>query len=144
LINQYTQLQPAMEQGGIYGRFTVKINDTTKAYLSASYMQAKTETVGTPAQIQNSTPVNTDNITLPVGNPSNPFNAAVPINYAFGDIPAGNNYNNHNVRLVGGVQGTMGEWNYNTTANINHTWLNTDQFGFISYTALINAINNGT
>jgi iron complex outermembrane receptor protein len=144
LINQYTQLQPAMEQGGIYGRFTVKINDNTKAYLSASYMQAKTETVGTPAQIQNSTPVNTDNITLPVGNPSNPFNAAVPINYAFGDIPAGNNYNNHNVRLVGGVQGTMGEWNYNTTANINHTWLNTDQFGFISYTALINAINNGT
>lgn len=144
LVNQYTQLQPAMEQGGIYGRFTVKINDTTKAYLSASYMQAKTETVGTPAQIQNSTPVNTDNIALPVGNPSNPFNVPAPINYAFGDIPAGNNYNNHNVRLVGGVQGTMGEWNYNTTANINHTWLNTDQFGFISYSALINAINNGT
>lgn len=144
LVNQYTQFQPEMEQGGIYGRFTVKINDTTRAYLSASYMQAKTWTVLTPTQIQNSTPNNTNNITLPKGNPSNPFDGDAPINYAFGDIPRGTNYDNHNVRLVGGVQGTMGDWNYNTTATINHTWLNTDQFGYISYNALINAINNGT
>lgn len=144
LVNQYTQLAPQMEQGGIYGRFTVKINDTTKAYLSASYMQSKTWTVGQPAQIQNSTPNNTNNITLPVGNPSNPFDAPAPINYAFGDIPAGTNYTNHNMRLVGGVQGTIGEWNYNTTATINHTSLDTDQFGFINYNALITAINNGT
>ena len=144
LVNQYTQFQPEMEQGGIYGRFTVKINDTTKAYLSASYMQAKTWTVLQPTQIQNSTPNNTNNITLPVGNPSNPFDAPAPINYAFGDIPRGTNYDNHNVRLVGGVQGVMGEWNYNTTATLNHTWLNTDQFGYVSYNALINAINNGT
>jgi iron complex outermembrane recepter protein len=144
LVNQYTQLAPAMEQGGIYGRFTVKINDTTKAYLSASYMQSKSETVGTPAQIQTSTPINTNNITLPVGNPSNPYNVAVPINYAFGDIPQGTNYTNHNMRLVGGVQGTIGEWNYNTTATINHTSLDTNQFGFINYNALISAINNGT
>jgi len=145
LVNQYALLSPAMEQGGLYGRFTVKINDTTKAYLSASYMQAKTWTSGTPQQIQNTTPNNTNNITLPPGNPSNPF-IGVPasINYAFGDIPTGTNYNNHNVRLVGGVQGTMGEWNYNTTATINHTWLDSDQFGFINYNALISAINNGT
>ena len=144
LVNQYTQFQPEMEQGGIYGRFTVKINDTTKAYLSASYMQAKTWTVLQPTQIQNSTPNNTNNITLPVGNPSNPFDAPAPINYAFGDIPRGTNYDNHNVRLVGGVQGIMGDWNYTTTATLNHTWLNTDQFGYVSYNALINAINNGT
>ena len=144
LINQYTQIAPQMEQGGIYGRITVKINDTTKAYLSASYMQSKTWTVGTPAQIQVTTPVNTNNITLPVGNPSNPFTAPAPINYAFGDIPQGNNYTNHNMRLVGGVQGTIGEWNYNTTAVINHTSLDTNQFGFINYQALVNAINNGT
>ena len=144
LVNQYTQVQPAMEQGGLYGRVTVKINDTTKAYLSASYMQSKSWAVNTPAQIQNSTPVNTNGITLPAGNPSNPYGAPVAINYAFGDIPEGTNYNNHNVRLVGGVQGTMGEWNYNTTATINHTWLDTQQYGFISYNALIQAIDNGT
>jgi len=143
-VNQYTQVQPAMEQGGIYGRITVKLNDTTKAYLSASYMQAKTWTVGVPAQIQNSTPNNTNNITLPNGNPSNPFNQDAAINYSFGDIPQGTNYTNHNVRLVGGVQGTMGEWNYNTTAVINHTSLDTNQFGFISYNALVTAIAKGT
>jgi len=143
-VNQYTQVQPAMEQGGIYGRITVKLNDTTKAYLSASYMQAKTWTVGVPAQIQNSTPNNTNNITLPVGNPSNPFTSPALINYSFGDIPQGTNYTNHNVRLVGGVQGTMGEWNYNTTAVINHTSLDTNQFGFISYNALVTAIAKGT
>jgi len=144
LAGQYGLIQPQMEQGGIYGRFTVKINETTKAYLSASYMQSKVWGINQPAQIQTSTPVNTNNITLPVGNPSNPFAEPAPINYAFGDIPRGTNYTNHNMRLVGGVQGTMGDWNYNTTATINHTSLDTNQFGYINYTALISAINNGT
>ncbi len=144
LANQYGQYQPAMEQGGLYGRMTVKLNDTTKAYMSASYMESKTWTVGAPQQIQNSTPVNTNGITLPAGNPSNPFGVAAPINYAFGDIPVGNNYDNHNVRLVGDVAGTAGDWNYDAALVINHTWLDTQQFGFINYDALISAVNNGT
>ena len=141
----YGQVQPAMEQGGIYGRMTIKINDTTRAYLSASYFEAKTWAPGLPRQVQNSTPNNTNNIALPPGNPSNPFpNDYALLNYAFGDMGNGFNYDNHNARLVGGISGAFGEWNYDVTAVINHDWLDTKQYGYISYAALIDAINNGT
>jgi iron complex outermembrane receptor protein len=148
----YNQVQPAMEQGGLYGRFTIKLNDTTKAYLSASYFEAKTLAPGAPRQIQNSTPHNTNNIALPpfladgiTPNPNNPFpGQSALINYAFGDIPNGFNYDNHNARLVGGVSGTFQDWNYDVTAVVNHTWLHTVQYGFIDYTALLSAINTGS
>jgi iron complex outermembrane recepter protein len=141
---QYGQVQAATENEGLYSRFTVKLNDTTKAYLSASYNESKTWTVTSPAQIQSATPNNTDNITLPVGNPSNPFTVPALINYAFGDIPNGVNYDNHNARVVGDVAGTTADWNWDAAVVINHTWLNTTQFGLINYNALVGAINNGT
>src|ERR1700761_6856364 len=144
--NQYGQATYAMEQGGIYGRFTLKLNDTTRAYLSASYFETKTNAPGAnPSQVEVSTPTNTNNIVLPPGNPSNPFgNQYALLNYAFGDIPTGNNYDNHNVRLVGNVNGTLADWGYDVTTVINHTWLNTDQYGLISYQGLFNAINSGS
>ena len=153
---QYGQATFAMEQGGIYGRFTVKLNDTTRAYLSASYFETKTNTFGQPSQINNSTPNNTNNIALPPTitnngvtslNPNNPFAGAgqyALINYAFGDIPAGNDYDNHNARLVGNVNGSLGDWGYDVTTVINHTWLDTNQFGLINYQGLLNAINTGS
>ncbi|HEX7732827.1 MAG TPA: TonB-dependent receptor [Rhodanobacter sp.] len=141
---QYLDVQSPMEQGGVYGRATFKLNGTTKAYVSASYDEAKTWSMTTPAQIQTSTPVNTNNITLPADNPSNPFGVAAPINYAFGDIPRGTNYDNHNARVVADIAGTLGEWNYDAALVGNHTWLDTQLFGFLNYQGLLNAINNGT
>lgn len=142
--NRYAQVQPAMEQGGIYSRFTVKLNDTTTAYLSASYNEAKTTTRGAPRSIQSSTPNNTNNIALPVGNPSNPFAVPALISYNFGDIPVGFNYDNHNARIVGDVSGQVGEWNYDAALVLNHEWLNSTQQGYISYAALMDAVAKGT
>ncbi|HEV2622341.1 MAG TPA: TonB-dependent receptor [Frateuria sp.] len=143
-VNLFGQLQPAMEQGGVSGRFTIKLNDTTQAYLEASYMEAKTEAPGGPRPIQNSTPHNTSGITLPVGNPSNPFAVPALISYSFGDIPSGFNYNNHNARIVGDVRGQWSDWNWDATAVINHAWLDTTQYGFISYQGLLAAVANGS
>ena len=152
-VSQFGQVQPAMEQGGLYGRFTVKLNDMTRAYMSASYFQAKTQAPAGPRQIQTGTPNNTRTIALPplladgTLNPNNPFAAAgqyALINYAFGDIPSGFNYDNHNVRVVGGLSGAFGEWNYDAALVINHTWLDTTQYGFIDYNGLINAITTGS
>lgn len=150
----YGQVAPEMEQGGVYGRFTLKLDDTTKAYLAASYFEVKTWAPAFPRQIQTSTPHNTNSIALPPTladgvtlNPNNPFAAQgqyALINYNFGDIPAGFNYDNHNARIVGGVSGQFQDWNYDVTAVINHTWLHTVQYGFLDYNALISEINNGT
>ena len=143
-VNLYGQLQPPMEQGGVTGRVTIKLGDTTTAYLDASYMESKTETPGAPRPVQNSTPHNTGNITLPVGNPSNPFAVPALISYNFGDIPNGFNYNNHNARIVGDVKGSLDDWNWDAALVINHAWLDTTQYGFISYQGLIGAIADGT
>jgi iron complex outermembrane recepter protein len=156
MLGQYGELQAKMQQGGLYGRMTVKINDTTKAYISASYMESKTWTIGQPAQINVGSPVNTNAIALPpiltsgpnAGqlNPNDPYAASgqyALLNYAFGDIPAGTNYDNHNARIVGDVSGTFGDWNYDTAVVLNHDWLNVQQFGFINYDQLISDINSG-
>jgi iron complex outermembrane recepter protein len=143
-VNLYGRLQPAMEQGGVSGRFTIKLSDTTTAYLDASYMEAKTWVPGPPRPIQSSTPNNTSNITLPVGNPSNPFAVPARISYNFGDIPNGFNYNNHNARIVGSVSGQLADWNWNAALVLNHAWLSTTQYGFIDYQGLLGAVANGT
>lgn len=145
-VNKYGLLQPAMEQGGVSGRFTIKLNDTTKAYLDASFMETKTEAPSSTGsrRIQSSTPNNTNNITLPVGNPSNPFNVPARISYVFGDIPNGDNYNSRSARIVGDVSGEVADWNYDAALVLNHNWLGTNQFGFINYKALIDAIDKGT
>ncbi|MEO6800488.1 MAG: TonB-dependent receptor [Rhodanobacter sp.] len=143
-VNLYGQLQPAMEQGGVSGRVTFKLGDTTKAYLDASYMEAKTEAPGPPRSIQSSTPHNLGHITLPVGNPSNPFAVPALISYRFGDIPSGFNYNNHNARMVGDVSGQFADWNWDAALVLNHAWLNTTQYGFLSYQGLLDAVADGT
>jgi iron complex outermembrane receptor protein len=158
-INQYNQVQPKTQNGGLYGRITVKINDTTKAYLSASYMEQKTYTIiAPPAQIQTLVPNNTNGIALPpvlttgpnAGqlNPNDPYAAAgeyALLNYAFGQLGGtGANYDNHNLRVVGDVSGTAGDWNFDASVALNHVWLNVDNFGFLSYPALLNAITSGS
>ncbi|GAB2580444.1 TonB-dependent receptor [Dyella jejuensis] len=155
-VGQYGEVQPQTEQGGLYGRVTFKINDTTKAYVSASYMESKLWAQFAPQQVQVSTPNNTNGIALPpvlttgpnAGklNPNDPFAAAgqyALLNYAFGDIPQNNTYDNHNARVVGDISGTAGEWNYDAAVIINHDWLDTQQTGFISYAALQSAITSG-
>jgi iron complex outermembrane receptor protein len=144
--------QPKEERIGLYGRFTVKIGDYSEAYVNASYYQNKVTVDGSPSQIQTSSPNNTDAIALPIFlsngtlNPNNPFAAQgqyALINYAFGDIPGGSDTFNHVVRVVGGVKGTFGEWNYDSALVINHTWLQSNLYGFINYNQLLSDINSG-
>jgi len=148
----YGDDQPWQERVGLYGRFTVKINDYTEAYLSASYYQNEVRVDGGPPQIQTGTPHNTNNIALPPTlangqlNPNDPFAAAgqwALINYAFGDIAGGSDLKNHVVRVVSGIRGTFGDWNYDADVNLNHTWLHSANLGFLDYNQLISDINTG-
>jgi iron complex outermembrane receptor protein len=148
----YGDDQPLQQRVGLYGRFTVKLNDYTEAYLDASYYQNEVTVDGVPPQIQTGTPNNTNNIalppTLPNGalNPNNPFAAQgqyALINYAFGDIVGSSDLKNHVIRVVSGIKGTLGEWNYDADFNLNHTWLNSANLGFLDYTQLISDINSG-
>jgi iron complex outermembrane recepter protein len=142
---QYGYAQQFTNRGGLYGRFTFKFNDTTKAYASLSYFESQLHSNGFPAQIQNSVPNNTDTIELPPGNPSNPFPGQYAlINYAFGDIPNQTITDTHNLRGVLDLQGEWGNWNYEASLVGNSQWMQYENLGFISYQGLLNAITNGT
>lgn len=149
----YGDVQPKQERVGVYGRFTIKPNDDFQAYLSTSFMQSKTTTTGTPNGISSSTPHNLSNIVLPALlsngqlNPNNPFAAEgydALIRYRFSDIPNHAQYTNRMARLVGGVEGTAADWNYKANLVIAHGWLESANYGYISYNALIDAVKNGT
>jgi iron complex outermembrane receptor protein len=111
-------------------------------------------TGGTPSQIQTSVPNNTDTIALPPTlldgqtNPNDPFAAQgkyALISYSFGDIPGGSVNVNHVMRMVEDVKGSFGDsgWDWDTAVDLNHTWLNVNNYGFLSYNQLITDINTG-
>jgi iron complex outermembrane receptor protein len=149
----YFDDQSAQERLGLYGRVTFKIGDYSEAYLNASYYQNKVTVNGGPPGIQASTPNNTDAIALPIFlpdgslNPNNPFAAQgqyALINYAFGDIQGGSETFNHVMRVVGGVKGTWGEWNYDSAVVYNHTRLQSVLDGFINFNQLMKDVTDGT
>jgi iron complex outermembrane receptor protein len=147
----YLDLQPKVQRVGVYGRLTLKVGDSSEAYVSGSYYTNKVEAAGTPPQIRSGTPVNTRSILLPAtlpdgsDNPNNPFpDDPALITYAFGGIPGGGKNENHNLRLAGGIHGIWGEWNYDSAVVFSHNTLDVDNYGFLNYAALIDAVNNGT
>jgi iron complex outermembrane receptor protein len=150
---RYFDIAPEMERQGIYGRFTLKVSDTSQAYIDASYYQVRTDFRGPPPQIQASTPNNTNAIALPATlpdgslNPNNPFAAqgkAALINYTFPGALGGGDNKNHNLRITGGMTGTWGDWSYDTALVFNHESLDINTPGLLNYNALIAAVTNGT
>ena len=151
-FSDYADIQPAESRVDVLGRFTYQINATTQAYLMASYAENDTLVDEPPAQIQNSTPINTNSIALPAIlsngklNPNDPFASlgeAALISYAFGDIPSSIRLTNHLYRLVTGVEGTNWGWDWKGSLDFNRGSLTTLATGFIYEPQLISDVATG-
>lgn len=152
-VAKYSQIQPEVDRIGISGRITVKLSDATQARLDSSYFQTRVVSLSAPSQIQNAIPNNTNAIALPPTlldgqlNPNDPFASSgkyALINYAFGDIPGGFINVNHNMRMVADVNHMLNDnWSTDTALVLNHTWLNINNFGFISFPQLEQDIQTG-
>ena len=149
----FVDFQPAQQRIGASARFTVKVADNVEAYTNISFYQNTVIVDSAPNTIQTLVPLNTDNIALPPTlangalNPNNPFAASgqyALIQYAFGDIPVQDTLKNHNFRWVAGLKGSGLGWDFDTGLVINHTWLDTDQTGFLNGPALLTAISTGS
>ena len=152
-VATFGDVQPKQERVGAYGRFTIKPSEDFQAYLSVSFMQSKTSVTGTPRTISSSTPHNLSNIVLPALlsngqlNPNNPFAAEgydALIRYRFSDLNNDALFTNRMARMVGGVEGNAKGWDYHANLVIAHGWLESENHGFISYSALQSAVKNGT
>ncbi len=152
-FSDYTDIQPAETRFGVVGRFTAQLTPHIQAWLTASYSVNRTVVDLAPAQIQSSTPINTNTIALPATlpngslNPNDPFAAqgeAALINYAFGDIPASLRLTNHMYREVAGIKGSTDGWDWQASLDFNHGVLNTVAAGFLYEPQLIADVENGT
>ncbi len=149
----YGSIQPKQDRFGVTAKFTAKLGDATEAYLTASYYQNKIVLGTGPAGIRTSTPINTNNIALPVLlsngqlNPNNPFAAdgnVALIQYAFGDIPSSSTISNHVLRAVGGIKGSVAGWTYTADITAVHTYLDSTNRGSLNIAGLFNAIQTGS
>jgi iron complex outermembrane recepter protein len=153
-VADYSQIQPEVDRVGVSGRITLKLSDATTSVTDLSYFQDRVVASGTPSQIQTSVPNNTDAIALPPtllngqANPNDPFAGSgkyALISYSFGDIPGGSVDVNHVMRMVEDVKGSFGDsgWDWDGALNLNHTWLNVNNYGFLSFSQLMDDINTG-
>ncbi len=154
LVADYGEIQPSQTRFGLNARATVQVNDTTQAYLTASFNQSQVKTGGTPRSIRSVNPIFANNIFLPATlsdgslNPNNPFAAQgqqAAIRYLFGDIPFGSEYKNHVFRAAAGIEGEFGDgWRYTADITTAHSWLDITQRGYINVDGLTAAIKDGT
>ena len=144
---------PAEERVGVLAKLTVGLADNAQAYVTGSFYQNTVVIDNTQRQIENGTPHNTNTIALPPTlsngslNPNNPFAAAgeyALINYAFGDLNTRQMERDRVMRLVAGVKGSLGAWEYDTALVVNHAALESAMPGFPSFSGVLKAITNGT
>jgi iron complex outermembrane receptor protein len=148
----YTDVQPRETRFGVLGRFTAQLDPNTQAWFMASYYQNRTTVDEAPAQFQNSTPINTEDLVLPAVlsngqlNPNDPFAALgepALLNYAFGDIPSQIQLTNHVIRAVAGLKSSFDGWDYQVTLDANRSSLTTVGTGFIYEPQLLSDVATG-
>jgi iron complex outermembrane receptor protein len=148
----YTDIQPKETRFDVLGRFTLQLDSTTQAWFTASYAVNQTTVDEAPNQIQAGTPINTETIALPALlangqlNPNDPFASqgeAALLNYAFGDIPSSVRLTNHLYRVVTGIKGSNGGWDWQASLNFNRGSLTTVANGFIYEPQLISDVETG-
>ncbi|MBL8523311.1 MAG: TonB-dependent receptor, partial [Betaproteobacteria bacterium] len=85
------------------------------------------------------------NGTLPVGNSSNPFTTATPINYAFYDVgPRNTDINSKSYRVLGGLKGNVGTWDWETGVGHAENKVGQINYNRVDAIQLLAAIANNT
>lgn len=118
---QYSQLQPSQETGNIFLRGTFKLSSDIQAYSEANLYHSTTNSQTTPSGLHNSVgypggPVSNAAVALGAAHPDNPyFGTAARFRYLAGDVgPRESEVKSTFVRLVGGLKGTVGAWDFDT------------------------------
>jgi iron complex outermembrane recepter protein len=153
----YNYIQPETERLNFFGRGTFLISPAAQAYAELGYFNAKVIGSGTPSGMAATVfdprsvtdPVTyratvNQQIVLPAGHPDNPLGINRNLSYLATDIgPRAQTTKNGVLRLVGGVTGTVADWNYDTGVGYIESNLTQDRTGYIKYSAFQAALNSG-
>lgn len=154
--NYYLSTVPRTERYNAFGKLSFAVSDNLTLFGEAGYIQSKTTTESTPSfattwlratdyTLQSISLPGNPGILLPLGHPNNPYTTPVLLRYSFADLgPRTNNLTSDVYRILGGVKGSFGAWDYE--GGLLYTRSETDavRTGYVRASAIRSAIANGT
>ena len=148
------EIQPKVDRLNIFTRGTLQFNPSLQAYAEVGFFQTKTRSNGTlggnndsgvfnPADPAN--PIVHGLMTLPAGHPDNTFGVDRTLAYAPAELGGRDQVTKSEVvRIVTGLQGTTAGWDFDVGAAYIKSRLENTNKGFIRYSVMQDALNNGT
>jgi iron complex outermembrane recepter protein len=150
---RYVQIQPDTDRANFYGRGALQIAPNVQGYLELGFFQSKNKAIGSPSGVADAgvfNPANPTNPTvhtpvLPANHPDNPTGVNRNLTLVTADLGGRDRQTKSEVsRIVGGVTVDAGGWNIDTGAAYLESKLRSTQTGFVRFSVLQAALNNGT
>ena len=150
----YTEIQPKTQRLNVFTRGTFAITPNNTAFLEGGYFKNRTESIGTPGGVNDggvfnpSDPLNpliVHTTVLPANHPDNPTGVNRTLSLLTTDLGGRNSITDSTVkRVVGGVKGSFEKFDYEIGVAYISSDLKQSQTGFVRYSVLQAALNNGS
>ncbi|NVD99705.1 TonB-dependent receptor [Massilia sp. BJB1822] len=150
-----TPYREAMGDGkdsSVMSRGVLKLGQNTRAFAEVAYSRSERDFTGAPSAISISPVTNFTSAgigvpyqtVLPIGHPDNPFkDSRASVAYRFENLRGGSRNINDNTRLLVGVEGTLGTWNWESGVLWNQAKRKDTNFGMM-YLPTLRKLNAGT
>ena len=149
-IFDYEDIQPKEDKVNLFARGSLRLNANHEAYIEAGVFNSKVNTIYTPTSVSgtwvnpstNSVVSNT-NITMGPGHPDNPFPGSYSrLRYVTADLGGRNgDYNTVTGRVLMGLKGTVGTWDYDTGLLYTESDTKITRTGYVRQSVLLPALD---
>lgn len=140
--DQFADAQAAGTDASFISRGTLRVNGDVTAFGEAGYTKSDRTYRAAPRGINAQGGPTTNSLVgglaapfqavLPIGHPDNPFtDTRAALVYRFENIPSGTDLTNEQYRLLGGLKGTVGAWDWETAALWNRSNRKETSYGFL-------------
>ena len=138
-LNDYNEAQGAGKDYNVLSRATVQLSQDVQSFTEFGYSRSDRDYLGAPRSFQSTSPTTVFStgaaqdfqVILPVGHPDNPFptsRSAVGLRM---NGKGGSDNKNETVRLVTGLKGTAGKFDWETAALYNRNERTEHYFGLL-------------
>lgn len=134
----YQQAQPFQQDFNFFTRGTYQVSDSAEAYTEVNLYKNRSSSSTTPSGISGSVgypggPVSNSSVALGAAHPDNPyFGTAARLRYLAADVgPRTQNVDTTFSRIVAGLKGTTGVWDYDTAFLFSQSGTNNVLGGYL-------------
>ncbi|WP_256079740.1 TonB-dependent receptor [Massilia sp. YIM B04103] len=152
--NGFNEVQSAGKDANILSRFTLKLNDNLTAFAEAGYSRTERTYTGAPIAMRSTgsssiftadgKPAQQYQLILPVGHVDNPFpDARSAVGFRMVNARGGSENLNESFRVLTGLKGTTGNWDWETGLLWNRSEREGTSFGRLHMPTLNRIVTEG-